>query len=77
QLQEILAHTDCGSDLKHLVKATYYCSHDSTSGALNAVRPDYYDPARPPAASKAIVPGVGHPERRITLDMIAVRKPQN
>jgi len=77
QLQEILAHADCGSDLKHLVKATYYCSHDSTSGALNAVRPDYYDPARPPAASKAIVPGVGHPHRRITLDMIAVRKPRN
>lgn len=75
QLQEILANTACGSNLQHLVKATYYCSHDSTSRALNAVRPDYYDPARPPAASKAIVPGVGHPGRKITLDMIAVRKP--
>lgn len=75
QLQEILAHPDCNSDLKHLVKATYYCSHDSTSRALNAIRPDYYEPARPPAASKAIVPGVGHPDRKITLDMIAVPKP--
>jgi enamine deaminase RidA (YjgF/YER057c/UK114 family) len=74
QLREILSDPACGSDLKHLVKATYYCSHDSTSSALNGVRPDYYDPARPPAASKAIVPGVGHAGRKITLDMIAVRR---
>lgn len=74
QLTEILGKAECGSDLKHLAKATYYCAEETTSRALNAVRPDYYDPARPPAASKAMVPGVGHAERKITLDMIAVRK---
>lgn len=75
QLREILEDPTCKSDLQHLVKATYYCSADSTSRALNAVRPDYYDPGRPPAASKALVPGVGQPGRNITFDMIAVRKP--
>lgn len=63
-----------GSDLRHLVKATYYVADDAASQALNALRPDYYDPARPPAASKAPVPGVGD-GRAIALDMIAVAAP--
>jgi enamine deaminase RidA (YjgF/YER057c/UK114 family) len=61
-----------GSDLRHLAKATYYVSTDATSAALNAVRPSYYDPARPPAASKALVGGSGRPEAGLVLDMIAV-----
>jgi enamine deaminase RidA (YjgF/YER057c/UK114 family) len=61
-----------GSDLKHLVKATYYVADDASSRALNELRPRYYDPARPPAASKALVAGVGLPGRSITIDMIAV-----
>jgi len=70
RLGEVLA--DAGSDLRHLVKATYYVSTDATSAALNAVRRKAYDPARPPAASKALVPGVGRPESGMVLDMIAV-----
>lgn len=61
-----------GGDLRHLVKATYYVSDDDASRALNELRPDYYDPARPPAASKAPVSGVGAEGRGLTLDMIAV-----
>lgn len=60
------------SDLKHLVKATYYCSSNDSSTLLNKIRPDFYDPQRPPAASKAIVAGVGRPGHDLTLDMILV-----
>jgi len=63
-----------GSDLRHLVKATYYVASDDTNRRLNTIRPDYYDPARPPAASKASVRGVGLATRTVTLDMIAVTK---
>lgn len=69
QLQAITK--ELGSDLKHLAKATYYVANDETSGKLNAVRPEFYDPQRPPAASKAMVAGTGFDDRGITLDMIA------
>lgn len=65
---------DSGSDLRHLAKATYYVSTDEVSSQLNTVRPEFYDPERPPAASKAKVRGTGHSGRTITLDMIAVPK---
>lgn len=61
-----------GSDMKHLAKATYYVSTDEASAELNALRPMFYDPQRPPAASKAMVRGIGLPGRTTTLDMIAV-----
>lgn len=61
-----------GGDLRHLVKATYYCSNNETSTKLNELRPRYYHPARPPAASKALVNGVGRAGRGVTIDMIAV-----
>jgi enamine deaminase RidA (YjgF/YER057c/UK114 family) len=61
-----------GSDLRHLVKATYYCSSDASSRRLNELRPNYFDPRRPPSASKALVTGVGQASRDLTLDMIAV-----
>ena len=61
-----------GSDLKHLAKATYYVSTDEVSNQLNVVRPEFYDPERPPSASKAKVRGTGRTGRTITLDMIAV-----
>jgi len=70
KLTEILG--DTGSDLKHLAKATYYVATDEVSTALNQLRPRYYDPARPPAASKAQVQGVGQKNRNLTIDMIAV-----
>ena len=67
--------SDAGGDFRHLVKATYYVADEDASRALNDLRPRYYDPSRPPAASKATVAGVGSEGRSITLDMIAVPKP--
>ena len=61
-----------GSDLRHLVKATYYVADDNTSRLLNELRPEYLEDGRAPAASKAMVPGTGSDGRTITLDMIAV-----
>lgn len=63
---------EAGSDLRHLVKATYYVSTDAASSKLNELRPRYYDPLRPPAASKAVVVGVGREGLGLTIDMIAV-----
>ncbi|OYW17968.1 MAG: hypothetical protein B7Z55_11515, partial [Planctomycetales bacterium 12-60-4] len=65
-LQRALA--DGGSDLRHLAKATYYVSDQKVSQLLNELRPQFYDPQRPPAASKAQVVGTGKPPRTITLD---------
>lgn len=70
QLKGVLEKS--GSDLRHLAKATYYVSSDDASKKLNDLRPRYYDPQRPPAASKAVVPGTGMRDRALTLDMIAV-----
>ena len=61
-----------GSDMTHLAKATYYVSTDEVSRQLNAIRPESYDPERPPAASKAKISGTGRAGRTIVLDMIAV-----
>jgi enamine deaminase RidA (YjgF/YER057c/UK114 family) len=61
-----------GSDFRHMAKATYYVSDEDASGKLNELRPNYYDAKRPPAASKAMVQGVGVEGKSITLDMIAV-----
>lgn len=69
QLDRILRET--GSDLRHLAKATYYVSDPDPSAQLNNLRPEYYDPERPPAASKAMVTSVGRVARGITIDMIA------
>lgn len=63
---------NAGSDFRHLVKATYYVSNDVHSAKLNEIRPKYYDPLRPPAASKAIVKDVGFPHAGISIDMIGV-----
>jgi enamine deaminase RidA (YjgF/YER057c/UK114 family) len=70
QLQEILSKT--GSDMRHLVKATYYVSDDDAARWIDRTRPRFYDPTRPPAASKVPVHGVGQAERTLTMDMIAV-----
>ncbi|WP_146898020.1 RidA family protein [Adhaeribacter aerolatus] len=61
-----------GSSFQHLAKATYYVSDNETSTQLNALRPKYYNPLRPPAASKAMVRGVGATNLGITIDMIGV-----
>lgn len=70
QLKAILGATDC--DLTHLVKASYYVSDDDASKMFNKVRSEFFDPQRPPAASKVTVHGVGASKRTITMDMIAV-----
>lgn len=62
----------CGSDLGHLAKATYYVATEQASQRLGAIRPEFYDPARPPAASKASVAGTGREGTRLNLELIAV-----
>ena len=64
-----------GSDFRHLVKATYYVSDGPTTDQLGKVRLEVYDPARPPAASKAGVRGIGVAGKTLTIDMIAVTGP--
>ena len=71
-LNGILQQT--GSDFEHLVKATYYVTDDDASNKLNEIRPQFYRPDRPPAASKAKVKAVGVPQTTVSLDMIAVTK---
>lgn len=71
-LARILNQT--GGDLEHLVKATYYVTDSDASNQLNILRPEFYNPQRPPAASKAKVKGVGVPGKTVTMDMIAVTK---
>ena len=61
-----------GSNLDHLAKATYYVSGKPVSAALNKLRPEYYLPTRPPAASKISVAAVGVADRSLLLDMVAV-----
>jgi enamine deaminase RidA (YjgF/YER057c/UK114 family) len=70
QLQKVL--DESGSDLKHLIKGTYYVAADDVSKALNEIRPLYYDAARPPAASKAMVAPISMGNSTMTLDWIAV-----
>lgn len=70
QLETVLGKT--GSDMRHLAKATYYVSDDDAARWVDRTRPKVYDPVRPPAASKVMVHGVGHSQRTMTIDMIAV-----
>ncbi|OHB78662.1 MAG: hypothetical protein A2W31_00515 [Planctomycetes bacterium RBG_16_64_10] len=70
QLQEIVAKT--GSDMRHLVKGTYYVSDDDAARWVDRTRPLVFDPDRPPAASKVMVHGMGMEGRTMTVDMIAV-----
>lgn len=69
-LDTILRETS--GDLRHLAKATYYVADDEASRKLNEIRPEFYDPKHPPAASKAGVKATGRARRTVTLDMIAV-----
>jgi enamine deaminase RidA (YjgF/YER057c/UK114 family) len=69
-LQDVLEQA--GSDVRHLVKATYYVSDAAADARINAIRPTFFDPSRPPAASKLSVRGTGRPGKRSTFDMIAV-----
>jgi enamine deaminase RidA (YjgF/YER057c/UK114 family) len=70
QLDDVLKKS--GSDMRHLVKGTYYVSDDDAARWIDRLRPRVYDPSRPPAASKIMVHGVGMAKRTMTVDMIAV-----
>jgi enamine deaminase RidA (YjgF/YER057c/UK114 family) len=69
QLRDILR--EAGSDFNHMVKATYYVTNDVSSRLLGTIREELYNPRRPPAASKALVKGVGKNGHSLMLDMIA------
>ncbi|MHB8897885.1 MAG: RidA family protein [Thermoguttaceae bacterium] len=70
QLGDILKKT--GSDMRHLVKATYYVSDADAARWVDRARPLLFDETRPPAASKLMVHAVGESGRTMTVDMIAV-----
>jgi enamine deaminase RidA (YjgF/YER057c/UK114 family) len=70
ELQRLLKAA--GSDIGHLVKATYYVSDTRADERINAIRPTIYDPKRAPAASKIRVRGTGRAGKGSTMDMIAV-----
>ena len=72
QLKTILDQT--GSDLRHLVKASYYVCDPDAGRGYDIARPKILDPKRPPAASLIMVHGVGKSGRTLTLDMIAVER---
>lgn len=74
RLQRLL--DEAGSDLRHLVKATYYVSDPASDQEINAIRPTIFDAARPPAASKISVQGTGRPGKGTVIDMIAVTSRQ-
>jgi enamine deaminase RidA (YjgF/YER057c/UK114 family) len=71
-MNELLRRT--GSDLEHLAKATYYVLDNDANNKLNELRPQFYNPQRPPAASKARVSSVAVPGRTVSMDMIAVTR---
>ncbi|NMC21055.1 MAG: hypothetical protein GYA33_11630 [Thermogutta sp.] len=70
QLTEALG--SAGSDLRHGAKAHYFVSDDDAAKAVDVLRKEYLDPARPPAASKAKVHGLGRPGRSVCIDWISV-----
>lgn len=59
-----------GTSLRHFAKATYYVSDKEVSAALNEIRPEFYDPERPPAASKIAIPALVEKERGLLIDMV-------
>ena len=70
QLRRVLEAA--GSDLRHLVKATYYVTDTAADERINTIRPTLYDAKRPPAASKIRVRGTGRQGKGSTMDMVAV-----
>ncbi|MRG45053.1 hypothetical protein GFS24_08000 [Chitinophaga sp. SYP-B3965] len=63
----------CGSDLEHLAKALYYVSSPEISNSLTDIRKNYYNPKRPPAATKGLLSETGPGGSQILVDMIGVQ----
>ncbi len=60
-----------GTGFRHFAKATYYVSESEVSAALNKLRPEIYDPERPPAASKVAISNLMEKERGLLIDIVA------
>jgi hypothetical protein len=73
-MEEVLAKA--GGDLRHLAKATYYVTGPDAVKKMGELRPRYYDPKRPPAASLAVVQGTGRLNKTVAMDMIAIPSPR-
>ena len=58
------------SDYDHLVKATYYPSSEEGRQGFVKVRPEFYNPEKPPAASLIMVRGTGRQNKSINVDLI-------
>ncbi|MEZ6047555.1 MAG: RidA family protein [Planctomycetaceae bacterium] len=69
RIKEILAGT--GSDLNSLAKATYFTTNAEVSKPFGEIRPEYYDPQHPPAASLARIEAIALEGKSIAIDMIA------
>jgi enamine deaminase RidA (YjgF/YER057c/UK114 family) len=63
----------CDSDLEHLAKALYYVSSNEISTSLTDIRKKYYNPKRPPAATKGLLSQTGPGGSQILIDMIGVQ----
>lgn len=61
-----------GSDYDHLVKASYYPSHEKGRESLMKVRTAFYNPERPPVASLIRIQGTGREGIYLNVDMVAV-----
>jgi enamine deaminase RidA (YjgF/YER057c/UK114 family) len=59
-----------GSNYDHLVKATYYPSSEEGRQGFVTVRPEFYNPEKPPAASLIRVQGTGRQDKSINVDLI-------
>lgn len=61
-----------GSDYDHLVKATYYPSTEDGRKGFTNIRPEFYNPNKPPAASLIQVQGAGRQGKSLNVDLIGV-----
>lgn len=61
-----------GSSYDHLVKASYYPSHEKGREGLMKVRTAFYNPERPPVASLIRIQGTGREGIYLNMDMVAV-----
>ncbi|WP_339925918.1 RidA family protein [uncultured Cyclobacterium sp.] len=70
KLSEILRKAGSGYD--HLVKASYYPSHEKGREGLMKVRTVFYNPERPPVASLIRIQGTGREGIYLNVDMVGV-----
>jgi len=70
KLSEILQKA--GSSYDHLVKASYYPSHEKGREGLMKVRTEFYNPEMPPVASLIRIQGTGREGIYLNVDMVGV-----